>query len=80
MVVFMCMWGVPAGPSRDLVLNHGEVTFLNLEPSTKHVAQLVVVQLRLRGQDVTNELVSGVGNPNKPVLAQLCFRTPAGAS
>ncbi len=62
-----------------------DITFLNLEPSTKHVAQLVVGQLRNGTKVVTNDFVSGTTTPTmpnkpKPVLVQKCFQTPAAAS
>ncbi len=57
-------------------------TVLGLIPSTTYVAQLVVGELRThKGEIVTNQFVSGpansVGNKPKPVLAQICFQTPA---
>ena len=74
------------GGTRDLQISAVN-TFHNLKPATKHVAQLIVSRLRHesvgRGNRVvTNEFVSGVGAPisgnkPKPVLAQLCFETPA---
>ncbi len=75
------------GGTRDLALSTSPMTFHNLEGATKHVAQLIVSRLRhvsggLGNRVVTNQFVSGVGAPisgnkPKPVLAQICFQTPA---
>ncbi len=76
-----------------LTLRRQDTTFHNLEPSTKHVAQLVVGRLRnvtLGGdRDVTDDHVRDhcskncPGDPpykTKPVFAQVCFMTPASGS
>ncbi len=75
------------GGTRDLTLGGPPWIFHNLEPATKHVAQIIVSRLRhvsggLGNRDVTNEFVSGDGHPisghkPKPVFAQVCFQTPA---
>ena len=72
-----------------LILRRQDTTFHNLEPSTKHVGQLVVGRLRSGDRDVTDDHVRDhcsrncPGDPpykTKPVLAQVCFMTPASGS